>query len=219
MTGHQAYWTVSSALYQLRWEPSEHRASAVEYLTSLIIDGAAPDLQEIATGLLELYGTDGWATSESVIDDQRWQTSAEQLAQQLAIERRQRFRLIRALAQIHRECIPGTTAHDTASAALGQLIHETTPATVCAVCDGPLEVSALGPDIGLIHVTDADDTHVPVQQEAPARTDRSETPASTRKTDLAALRHEVDIKLAQVSNAVARERLFADMLANQKETP
>jgi hypothetical protein len=55
-TSHQ--WTVDSALCQLRWEPSERRASAVSYLTS-VLDGSASYavVREVAAGLLALYDT------------------------------------------------------------------------------------------------------------------------------------------------------------------
>jgi hypothetical protein len=54
MTNYQ--WTTTSALFQLRWEPSERRASAVDYLTSVVLYGDDNQAREIAAGLLALYG-------------------------------------------------------------------------------------------------------------------------------------------------------------------
>jgi homogentisate 1,2-dioxygenase len=50
-------WTVDSALYQLRWEPSERRASAVEYLREIILDNENESeqvIRDIAMTLLSL---------------------------------------------------------------------------------------------------------------------------------------------------------------------
>lgn len=47
-------WSIPSALYQLRWEPGERRASAVDYLTAAILDSSDPAIREIASGLLAL---------------------------------------------------------------------------------------------------------------------------------------------------------------------
>jgi hypothetical protein len=50
-------WTVDSALYQLRWEPSERRASAVEYLREVILDNENESeqvIRDIAMTLLSL---------------------------------------------------------------------------------------------------------------------------------------------------------------------
>ncbi len=49
-------WTVASALSQLRWEPTERRVSAVDYLTAVILSGDGEQVRNIASALLNLVG-------------------------------------------------------------------------------------------------------------------------------------------------------------------
>lgn len=49
-------WTVASALYQLRWEPTERRASAVDYLTTVIFQGDQAQVRDVAYTLLGMAG-------------------------------------------------------------------------------------------------------------------------------------------------------------------
>lgn len=54
MTTSNYQWTTDSALYQLRWEPSERRASAVSYLTEVITTGPEHQVRAVAYALLSL---------------------------------------------------------------------------------------------------------------------------------------------------------------------
>lgn len=45
-------WTVNSALYELQWEPTARRASAVSYLDDVILKGDTAELRLIAYRLL-----------------------------------------------------------------------------------------------------------------------------------------------------------------------
>lgn len=106
MTTSNYQWTVASALYQLRWEPTERRQSAVDYLTEVILGNENESeqvIRDIAMTLLSMTSPDEGG------DVYQYQA------------------------------IPGT----------------------CAVCHGPLEQSERYPAAGLLHVNDADDTHVP----------------------------------------------------------
>lgn len=47
-------WTVQSALYQMRWEPTERRASAASYLTGQIMTGSEQQTRDIAYSLLSI---------------------------------------------------------------------------------------------------------------------------------------------------------------------
>lgn len=101
-------WTVASALYQLRWEPTGRRASATAYLREAITTGPEQQARDIACTLLSMTEPD----------------EGDDVYQYQAIQ--------------------GT----------------------CAVCHGPLEQSERYPAAGLLHVNDADDTHVPVMHSA-----------------------------------------------------
>lgn len=109
MTTSDYQWTVASALYQLRWEPTGRRASATAYLREAITTGPEQQARDIAYTLLSMTEPD----------------EGDDVYQYQAIQ--------------------GT----------------------CAVCHGPLEQSERYPAAGLLHVNDADDTHVPVLPAGP----------------------------------------------------
>lgn len=137
MTGHQYSWTIASALYQLRWEPSERRTSAVDYLTSVIVSGPNKEVAEIASGLLDL------AVSEPPPDD--------------ASPANRDLRDARPVTNAGHRCLTnlGYGPDGKACSICGTGILR------CAVCNGPLEVSDQRPNAGYLHANDADDTHVP----------------------------------------------------------
>jgi hypothetical protein len=62
MTSYQ--WTVASALYQLRWEPSERRGSAVSYLHEVISKDSCARVRSVAMTLLSLAANLGLTYGE-----------------------------------------------------------------------------------------------------------------------------------------------------------
>lgn len=97
MTSHRPFWTISSALYQLRWEPSERRTSAADYLTSRILDGSDLEVRDIASKMLDLVND---LTSEPAQYLVTWTIDAFDAANPVAAARQARAAQIR----------PGTTA-------------------------------------------------------------------------------------------------------------
>jgi hypothetical protein len=65
-----ANWTIASALYQLRWEPTERRSSAVTYLQDIVYSGRCDQVREIASGLL-IMASDLIAAEEPLDEEEQ----------------------------------------------------------------------------------------------------------------------------------------------------